>query len=181
MRGIFEEDGLLLRALWLTVEAELLGALGDTVRELVAARYSTNLDSVTAETVCARALATFLVWTLDHADDGDDSASDALVFFEAHLADLGAGKRRRRRKQQMPMPDLLELFQLADTWTTLRGGGRHEVSLQGMPLVPLELAQTCATALRAWRAEDTAATAQRAAEALLVVAAAGLRPYLVVP
>jgi len=185
MRAITEEDGLLYRALWLINEADLLATLGEEVRKLVAERYSDKLDSVTAETVCARALATFLVWKFDNTasgdDDDDEGPTDVLVFFEAHLADLGASKRRRRRKQQMPMPDLLELFQLADTWTTLRGGGRHEVSLAGLPLVPIELAQTCASALRAWRADGEVDAAQRAGDALLVVAAAGLRPFLVTP
>jgi hypothetical protein len=60
------------------------------------------------------------------------------------------------------------------------GADRHARSVAQLGLPWLEVAQACAGSLLAWRTEPPdAETAARAAEALMVIAAGGLRSYFV--
>ncbi len=171
-------DELVYQALWLTFGAGLLGDLAGEVRAVVSHRFSGKLKAATPATICARALGTYLVELLDGEVD-DPTKSKAVGFLEAHLADLGPARRRRRRKTTL-RPELLELFQLADTRAVLNQWDRRGPIVAGLGLPALELASTCAKPLLRWRAGEAGEKAAlEAGDALLIIAAAGLRPFFI--
>lgn len=186
LKLIDDDDLLVYQALWLTVQSDLIGAMESEIRALVDRRYSTKIGTVNPATVCARALATFLVEVLDGTfnpeDDDSGKPSKAREFLDAHLADLNGGAKRwrRRRRTQMPMPELLELFQLADTKAIVSGSDRHHGTIDTLGIPRLTIAAMCAKALLRWRLGDSDADlAREAAKGLLMIAAAGLRPIFV--
>jgi hypothetical protein len=188
IRHLTEDDQLVYQVLWLVHEAGLLEPLQEQLQELVARRYSGQLKHAPSlALICARSLATHMVEVLEGIEDEEeteegDGGGEAVTFLQAHLADLQPSSlRTRRRRKRAPMPELLELFQLADTWSVVTGADRHARCVAQLGLPWLEVAQICAGSLLAWRTSSppTTAAAAGAAEALLVIAAGGLRSYFV--
>ncbi|MFN3197384.1 MAG: hypothetical protein ACE366_03030 [Bradymonadia bacterium] len=183
------EDLHVYQALWLV---EQIGKLDDITSELAALkkRYSKKISSPTPGLVCARALTTAFA---GRAKDPDKAMETALTFLNGHLGDLGHTRtgRRRRSRTTMAFPELLELFQLADTRAQLEGLDRHgytvaDLKRVGATLDRMKLAQMSVDGLYVWRtlkATDDAPTriesAIRAAEAMLTIAAAGLKDLII--
>lgn len=186
LKLIDDDDLLVYQALWLILQSDLVGAMESELRALSKRRYSTKIGTITPATVCARALSTFLMeildGTFDPEDDESGKASKAREFLDAHLADLsvGTGRRRRRRRTQMPTPELLELFQLADTRAVVTGSDRHHGTIDALGMPRLAIAGMCAKALMKWRlGEADVELAREAAKGLLIIAAAGLSSFFV--
>jgi hypothetical protein len=80
----------------------------------------------------------------------------------------------------MPTPELLELFQLADTKAMVTGADRRGTTIDVLGIPRMTIATMCAKALMNWRlGKPDTETAQDASIALLVIAAAGLRSAFV--
>lgn len=185
---------LLFAITWLAHEHNLSSQLEPLLRNLLDTRFSTADHDPTPLEICTHALLIALTddepdtHTPDEPLEQDDAEEleehtgvlhthRALPFFEAHLAHL----TQRWRKRRSPLPRPFDLLFLGDTLALLSGHSRLGATLRPLDLPLDRLRNTCAGALLAWTLDTRNSPALRleAADALLTVLAAGMRPWFV--
>ena len=172
-----EVDGAAIyQALWLGDAAGI--SLDETATALLAGRYSGELLEPSVGDICARTLCLDRVEASAEPDEDEEGPhrSEALQFLTAHINDY-----RPTRGRRLPLPDLIEIFQLADTFAVVSREPRRGPTVAALQLDMSTVQQRCADALCDWQClppDDN--RAYQAADALLVIATGKLRSAFVV-
>lgn len=186
------DDIHIYQALWMIRQIDKVADIGPELTALKK-RYAKKLNHPTPGLICARALT--LAFASEHLKkeaDREKALEQAQIFLASHIADLGTTRiGRRRSRTTMAFPELLELFQLADSRALIEGRDRRgyivaDLENTGARLSRIKMAQMCADGLYAWRtlrpSDDANARIEgsiRAAESLLITAAGGLKDLII--
>lgn len=180
----FLDGQAIYQAVWLAMEFNLLDPLRDLMMAVFQAKYSGALQSPAPGDLCARALLMGLL-ELGHDDETytgptEDGTGPALSFLMAYLPEICAGRQGTRA---MPLPEFIEIYQLADTWAWLEGLDRYSAIVLAAQFPPTRLILPVADALIHWSVLDRDKADQAAlwevGDAILLLMAGALRPWLV--
>ncbi len=178
------------KAIWLAMAAEVDQTLLPYMEAVLTTRYSGELRDPTPGDVCARTL--LMALSALAADDGFDELPELIEAIEAE-ADGGGPLRFlmayvmelrdiEGKARDTPMPEFIELFWYADTVGLLAGTDRLGTPVTMLGINRERLSQSCAEALCRWSADPQRPTRHvslQAADAMFVLAAAGLRDLMV--